>query len=129
MVLTTFWSNIRKQNTKNPEPMLLLMLHIPIADDQNRIPSTSRGILVHEVALRNFRVGKEKKRVYTSARAALLSTLLRFSRPLSDHGKWATGMMKNELLGSAIPARALYLEYCQQERTKYQISGLKHTKQ
>ena len=44
-----------------------------------------------------------------SARAASLSTLLRFSRPFSDQGKWATGMRKKELLGSAIPARALYL--------------------
>merc|ERR1711977_285385 len=43
-----------------------------------------------------------------SARAASLSTLLRFSRPFSDQGKWATGMRKKELLGSAIPARALY---------------------
>merc|ERR1712014_408831 len=43
-----------------------------------------------------------------SARAASLSTLLRLSRPFSDQGKWATGMRKKELLGSAIPARALY---------------------
>lgn len=44
-----------------------------------------------------------------SARASSLSTLLRFSRPLSDQGKWATGIRKKELLESAIPARALYL--------------------
>ena len=51
--------------------------------------------------------------IYTSAlacsRAVALSTLPRRSRPLSDQGKWATGMMKKELLGSAIPAKALYL--------------------
>lgn len=35
-------------------------------------------------------------------------TLLRRSRPLSDHGKCATGMTKKLLLESAIPARALY---------------------
>ena len=44
-----------------------------------------------------------------SARAPELSTCSRAARPLSDHGKWATGMRKKELLGSAIPARALYL--------------------
>jgi len=45
-----------------------------------------------------------------AARESSLSTLLRFSRPFSDHGKCATGMRKKELLVSAIPARALYLE-------------------
>lgn len=30
------------------------------------------------------------------------------ARPVGDHGKWATGMMKKLLLVSAIPARALY---------------------
>lgn len=28
--------------------------------------------------------------------------------PLSDHGKWATGIMKKEFDGSAIPANILY---------------------
>ena len=39
-----------------------------------------------------------------------MSTFLRFSRPFSDQGKCATGTTKKELLESAIPAKALYLD-------------------
>lgn len=65
----------------------------------------------NSTAQRDRKRSCQDKTSYTlsAARAALLSTLPRLSRPLSDQGKWATGMMKKELLGSAIPARALYL--------------------
>lgn len=60
MVLTTFGSNIRKQDNNTLEPLLLLALRTIVADNKSRIPSSSWGILVHEIALHSVRVEKRR---------------------------------------------------------------------
>jgi hypothetical protein len=97
-------NNVRKYGAKAAS----LSLRTSVAGDVGRIPWVS-GVSECDKRHCILFILKRKREVYTSARASLLSTCWRLSRPLSDHGKWATGMRKNELLGSAIPARALYL--------------------